>query len=153
MQQQPFEMHPKDWNELADCFPGNFPYVDHDAAPEGCEWRVIHDWERYADDLKRAEAPYRADIEAAILSFCTTGTLLLKSPAERYFFGLRAAAVSHFVSSLSVRSNSSQSDMVPFPTGTPFLSIVRGMLIGWWNTHGYAAVCRTRVFEDQMPND
>ena len=153
MEQWDFNSAPKCWKDFADEFPGNFCYVDHNDAPPGCRWKPVLDWDRLTEGLRRAEEPFRSEVEAAILRFSDTGTLILQSEEARYFLGLRANAACSFVMGLYVKQGGEWVDLVPFPAGESFMSLSRRFLIEWWNQSGYRQVCQERIFAGVMPRD
>jgi len=142
------------WTSFGMCFVGMFPYIPHDEAPPNCAWKVGADYDTMDLDFRRAEAPYRAEIETIVRTLCATDNAEMGSPESAYFLGLRGAVLGPWFLSLSVPlpGTGATHTIVPFPK-MPMMRVLEWFLIDWWNHHGPKFACEIRILETALSSE
>ena len=122
------------------------PYDDMPSAD--CHWEAGSDWRTLAIDYKRAEQPFRKEIESCSRfvtenwdsEFDLENSGNLASPEARYFITLRIEAIVWFLHSMRGLFYT----LIPFPNSVSEAEFAQWIATDWFRFHGPTVVVMMR---------
>lgn len=155
------------WTTFAVSFIGMFPFIEHNQAPIECAWSVGETLKETAENFRRTEAPFAAEVEGVIHTFCQTGTTPKAARTAQYFLGLRSAVLESLFLKFSINKSRTLNEValasaakpqvieetiIPFPS-LPTLQVLEWFLIDWWRKQGAIEVAQLRYLEAFLGDD